>query len=330
MPALRPVALALLSLSLLLTAGSVSAGKLYRWVDSEGNVHFSDKVPPEHAKAARTELDEQGMEIDRVEAAKTPEEIQKERELKRLRAEQQRLIREQQARDRVLLRTFRTEDDILMARNGKLAAIDVIIQIARSNIRRMKLKLDDMQTNAATLERQGKAIPINLMKDIESTRTQLKDSYRQIIKEEQKKEKIRDKFAQDISRFRSLKQLQSEGDKNLQEQARISALLETVVICSDNLSCANAWVLAEQYVRSNATTRIQMLGDSIIMTGTPLKDDDISLTVSRIQKPGEANSELFMDLQCKNSPKGDELCNSDQIRQIRMGFRESLKKATGE
>ncbi|MES9934944.1 MAG: DUF4124 domain-containing protein, partial [Sedimenticola sp.] len=45
MPALRPVALALLSLSLLLTAGSVSAGKLYRWVDSEGNVHFSDKVP---------------------------------------------------------------------------------------------------------------------------------------------------------------------------------------------------------------------------------------------------------------------------------------------
>ncbi|MES9878191.1 MAG: DUF4124 domain-containing protein [Candidatus Sedimenticola sp. PURPLELP] len=328
MPALRPIAICTLVLSLLLIAGNCSAAKLYRWVDSEGNVHFSDKVPAEHSKSARSELDKQGMEVKKIGAAKTPEEIQKERELKRLRAEQQRLIKEQQAKDRVLLRTFRTEDDIMMARNGKLAAIDVIIQISRSNIRRMKLKLGEMQNSAANLERQGKPIPKNLLKDIESTRTQLKDGYRSIIKEEQKKEVIREKFGQDIARFRSLKKLHGESDEKLKERDRISALLETVVVCQDETSCANAWLLAEKYIRSNATTRIQMLGDSIIMTGAPIKDDDISLTVSRIRKLGESHSELFMDLQCKNSPKGDELCASERVGNIRGGFRESLKTVT--
>lgn len=307
-----------------------NAAKLYKWVDEEGNVYFSDKKPPEHAKAAHSELDKQGMEVKRVEAAKTPEEMEKERELKRLRAEQERLIKEQEAKDRVLLRTFRTEDDILMARNGKLAAIDVIIQVARSNIRRMKIKLGEMQNNAANLERQGKPFPKNLLKNIEGTRNQLKDGYRSIIKEEQKKEQIWEKYAQDVARFRSLKKLHGETDETLADRDRASTLLETVVICDNDTNCAHAWLLAEKYIRSNATTRIQMLGDSIIMAGTPTKDSDISLTVSRIQKPGDSTSELFMDLQCKNSPKGRELCQSQQVANIRSGFRESLQTVTGK
>ena len=33
-------------------AAPASAGKLYKWVDEKGNVHFSDKVPPEAAMLA--------------------------------------------------------------------------------------------------------------------------------------------------------------------------------------------------------------------------------------------------------------------------------------
>ena len=72
---------------------------------------------------------------------KTAEEIAQEKELARLRAEQKRLIEEQRAKDRVLLRTFRSSDDILMTRDGKLTAIDTSIQITRSNIKRLKFKL---------------------------------------------------------------------------------------------------------------------------------------------------------------------------------------------
>jgi hypothetical protein len=316
----------LICLPILAAAGSVDAAKLYRWVDDDGKVHYSDQVPPEHSKSARTRLNERGVEVEQVGAAKSPEEIAKEKELKRLRAEQQRLIEEQRAKDRVLLRTFRTEDDILMARNGKLTAIDVIIQIARSNIRRMKIKLGDMQSNAASLERQGKPISKNFLTDIESTRTQLKNAYASIIHKEQEKEQIRQKFADDVTRFRKLKNLKEEQTAPLAEP-KSESLLDTVVYCPGDEMCEKAWVRAEKYVRDNATTRIQMLGDTIIMSGAPLKDSDISLTVSRIRSKGAPGAELFMDLQCKNSPLGDELCGSDQVRGIRTGFQPYLRAA---
>lgn len=195
----------------MLLAPAAEAGKIYRWVDAEGNVHLSDRVPTEHARSARSELSETGREVERVQAAKTAEEIAREQELEKLRAEQQRLIEIQHAKDQVLLRTFRTEDDLLMARNGKLAAIDSNIQVIRSNIRRMKNRLAEMQQNAASMERQGQRLSDNLLKDIENTRAQLRDSYTTIIQKEQEKETIRNSASKDLARFRSLKNLREEN-----------------------------------------------------------------------------------------------------------------------
>ncbi len=300
------------------------AGKIYRWVDTEGNVHLSDKVPSDHAKSARSELSETGREVDRVQRAKTAEEIAKEEELEKLRAEQQRLIEIQRAKDQVLLRTFRTEDDLLMARNGKLIAIDSNIQVIRGNIRRMKTRLAEMQQSAAAMERQGQRLSENLLKDIETTRTQLKDSYTTIIQKEQEKEVIRNVATKDLARFRSLKNLHDENADPQLTQKKRRSLLDTVVICPDENTCNKAWEKVEEYVRKHATTRLQMLSDVIIMAAAPQKDDDISLTASRIRYKDRPGAELFMDLQCKLSPRGNDLCQTEQIEQIRLGFRDYL------
>lgn len=300
------------------------AGKIYRWVDSEGNIHLSDRVPAEHARSARSELSESGREVERTQAAKSAEEIAREKELEKLRAEQQRLIELQKAKDQVLLRTFRSEEDLLMARNGKLAAIDSQIQVIRSNIRRMKGRLAELQESAAAMERQGQRLSVNLLKDIENTRAQLRDSYTGIIQKEQEKEAIRDKAADDLARFRSLKNLAAENaDPELAEK-RVASLLDTVVVCPDERACDQAWIKVEEYVRQHATTRLQMLSDSIIMSAAPLKDEDVSLTASRIRYKDRPGAELFMDLQCKSSPRGDEHCGSAAVEKIRTGFRAYL------
>lgn len=303
------------------------ARKLFRWVDDQGNVHYSDQVPAEHSRSARSELDDRGLEIERTEAAKTEREIAREQELKRLRAEQQRLIEKQQASDRVLLRTFRYEDDILMARNGKLTAIEGNILVIRSNIRRMKDKLANIQKTAAGLERQGRPLSKNLLKDIENTRQQLKESYASIIRKEQGKEQIRQKFASDLERFRSLRNLKTSEADSL-SGPRKAALLDTVVTCNDKMSCDIAWKKVETYVRENATTRLQMLSDSIIMTAAPVQDNDISITASRIPVKEQSGAELFMDLQCKNSPRGKDFCLTDEIRGIQSGFRKFMTGKT--
>lgn len=307
----------------LLLAPTLAFPGLYKWVDDEGNVYYSDKVPPEHSKSARKELDERGIKINEVDAAKTREEIEREEELKRLRAEQQRLIEEQKAKDRVLLRTFRTEDDILMARNGKLTAVDVMIQVSRSNIRRMKYKLEEMQQGAAQSERAGKPVTQKTLDNIESTRQQLKESYAAIIRMEQDKETLREKAANDVDRFRKLRKLSEENALPIDDEKPFS-LLDTVVACTDKLKCISAWQKAETYVRENATTRLQILSDSIIMTAAPKTDDDISLTVSRIVEEDFPGAKLFMDVQCKDSPRGEELCASEAMEKVRKGFREFL------
>ncbi len=318
----QPRVIALIIAGALLAPAGASA-KFYRWVDEEGRVHYSDRVPPEAAKQARSRLDARGLEVETIERAKTPEELAREAELKRLKAEEQRLIEQQRQKDRVLLRTFRTEDDILMTRDGKLATIDASIQIIRSNIRRFKLKLAEMQRNAANLEREGSKISPNYLKEIENTRQQLKHYYASIIRKEQSKESIRQQYAADLQRFRELKNLApkpKEKDAGLPEHS----LLETVVPCDTEKACDQAWERAEAYVREHATTRLQMLADSIIMTAAPLKDSDISITVSRIRNKEKPGARLFMDLQCKESPRGRDLCNTDEINRIRLGFRRFL------
>ncbi|AKH20908.1 DUF4124 domain-containing protein [Sedimenticola thiotaurini] len=308
----------------LLVASPLEAAKIYRWVDAEGNVHLSDRVPAEHVGNARSELSESGRELKRVQAAKTPEEIAREKELEKLRAEQQRLIEIQRAKDQVLLRTFRTEDDLLMARNGKLAAIDSNINVIRSNIRRMKNRLAEMQQSAAARERQGQPLSQNLLKDIENTRSQLRDSYTTIIQKEQEKESIRNKASRDLARFRNLKNLREENTDPQLDETGGPSLLDTVVVCADDRACDQAWIKVEEYVRQHATTRLQMLSDSIIMSAAPLKDDDISLTASRIRHKDKPGAELFMDLQCKPSPLGQELCKTEAVEKIRLGFRDYI------
>jgi hypothetical protein len=310
-----------LTLTLLLIGSGDIAARTYRWVDESGRVQYSDRLPPEYAKGARSHLNKRGIETDRVERAKTAEELAREAELKQLQAEKQRLIEEQREKDRALLRTFRSEDDILMARDGKLASIDTSIQIDRSNIHRLKLKLASLQKNAADAERSGTKVSKGYLKQIESTRKTLKDAHANIIRKEQHKVQIREKHQADLVRFRELKHLRQAKQEQSDEKSGRITLLETVVFCPDQASCDALWQRAEAYVRKHSTTRMQLLAESIIMTAAPAKDKDITIAVSRIVEPETTAAKLFLDLQCKESPRGKEFCGTPAVEAIRAGFR---------
>lgn len=325
---IKAFTLSLLLCTLAVFSAATVAGKLYRWVDEEGKVHYSDRVPPDQSRNERRLLDRRGFELDRVEKAKSKQEIAREEELMRLRAEKQRLIEQQKKRDEVLLSTFRTEDDLLMASNGRIASIDTIIQITRTSIRQMKDVLARFQKRAADLERHGKQISQNLLKSIDTNRLQLQNAYAFIIKKEQEKEAVISKTKIDLARFRALKKIEPKSASPV-SISKSGSLLETVVICDDENVCREKWSLAETYVRKHSTTRIQMLSKTIIMTSAALKDSDISITVSKIREKNVPGAKLFMDLQCKDSPRGADLCKSDSVEQIRIGFKYFLN-AKGE
>lgn len=306
-----------------LCAPLVTEGRMYRWVDDQGVVHYTDRIPPTEVEKGHVQLNEQGLKVEEVAPAKTIEEIQRERELERLRAQQERLLEQQRASDRVLLRTFRSVDDLIMARDGKLAAIDVVIGVARSNIRRQQEWLKSLRIDAADLERAGKPVPEHLQESIGKAERYIRDAYASIVEREQQKESIRLDFDRDLKRFRQLRDI-PENSSGEPKPKVVRPSLRNLVTCEGEAECRVLWQRAVAYVRENATTPVQTSGPNILITAPPETREDLSLTLSLIQDPGAESASLFLDMQCKGATPSDIACGDERSLKVLDGFRDAM------
>jgi hypothetical protein len=279
-------------------------------------------MPPSQVEKGHTELNDQGLQVDTVPPAQSIEAIKRERALERLRARQDRLVEQQNAADRVLLRTFRSVDDMIMARDGKLVAIDVVIGVARSNIRRQQEWLRNLRTEAADLERAGKPVPQHVAESIAKTERSIRDAYASILEREQQKDEIRLNFDRDLKRFRQLKDIPEDGASAQEEASRPA--LRNLVTCEGREECARLWARAVDYVKAHATTRIQTVGPNILLTAPPETREDLGLTLSLIQEEGSESASLFLDLQCKGQGAVETGCTDERALSVLDGFRNAL------
>ena len=125
---------------------SLNAG-VYRWVDSSGEVHYADVVPPAVSSQGHSELDKQGMTRKTVAAAPTPEAIaaqQRNETLAKLRAEKE---NEQQQRDKYLLANYANVAELEAVFKSKLELLD-------KNTRSMQERLDSLKKRLETVKKQ--------------------------------------------------------------------------------------------------------------------------------------------------------------------------------
>ena len=210
---LTTIALAVCSVGLIQAAEKGSTGRLYKWKDESGKVYYGDKIPPQYAKQERKVLNEQGVEVRTLEAARTPEQIAEDERLAEQRREQERIAAERASHDRMLLATFTTEDDMVMTRDGKIAAIDGVLRVTRGRIDKIEENLTDLTREAAELERAGKPVPDNLHEQILGARGQVQRYLDYIAGKRREQEDIRAQFEADIRRFRELRAAQLEPSR---------------------------------------------------------------------------------------------------------------------
>ncbi|HEX6929343.1 MAG TPA: DUF4124 domain-containing protein [Gammaproteobacteria bacterium] len=194
-------------LALCAANGVVLAGKVYKWTDKDGNVHYSNTPPAAASQHERTVLDEHGNVTDVLEAPMTPEEIaaaeKRQAELER----QKRLAAEQAAKDNMLLQTYTAVDEMEMARDGRINALDAQIRVVSGAISSLQSHLADLGDRADTVRAGGNPVPEALQQEIEATRAELLDNQKFLIARKEEQEQIREKFAADIARFKELKGL---------------------------------------------------------------------------------------------------------------------------
>ena len=196
-------------LAIVLTvAANVNAG-IKCWTNKEGVKECGNTVPPEYAQQGHEEKSNTGMTVKHTERSKTPEEIASERSAKeaedKKQAEAKAIADRQAAKDKVLLATFSSEDDLVLARDGRIANVNSQVKLAESHIAKLQRALDQLITKAADRERRSQRIPPEITKEIGNFREQIKDQKNFIIAKGADVKTITAKFDADITRFRELK-----------------------------------------------------------------------------------------------------------------------------
>ena len=183
---------------------AAQAGKLYKWVDENGQIRYGDRIPPQYARKSNETLNQQGITVDRKEAAKTPEQIAAAQRLEEARQAAERVQQEKDRKDRILLDTFTNEDEMVLTRDGKIEAIEAIIRVTNGRTEKLKLRLSELKTRAANIERSGKPVSEKLNAEISETRQQIAQNFSYVKSRNSDQQLIREQFEVDIARFREL------------------------------------------------------------------------------------------------------------------------------
>lgn len=154
---IRVVEYAIASFALVAVAFGASAAGMYKWVDDQGVVHYSDQAPP--AKGA-TVLDKQGRQVKKIEPPLSPEQQKAQAE----EDERQRALakaRDDQARkDKALMASYTSEDEIDIAKARSISTIDAQIKSAQAYSADLTRRQQDIAAKKASYG--SKPIPAQL------------------------------------------------------------------------------------------------------------------------------------------------------------------------
>jgi len=206
----------LVCLSLLLSsaaAGNVGNGKLYRWVDENGTVHFGDSIPPEYAKSERQVINQHGITVGTLPAELTEDELVEQRRLEALAAAEQRRAEELEQRDSILLNTYLSVDEIEALRNRRQELLDGQIRVTEIYLSNLREKLQKLQSDASRFQPYNpdpSAPPIHdwLAKELSNTLNSILVYEKTLEDTRVQKTQIIAKFDKDIDRFKYLKGLE--------------------------------------------------------------------------------------------------------------------------
>ncbi|HQS98658.1 MAG TPA: DUF4124 domain-containing protein [Thiobacillus sp.] len=196
---MRRTASSLLALALL-AAGAVQAG-MYRWVDSNGRVHYSDTLPPTYQKSGAAEMNKQGLVIKRTQSeAERQAEAARQAELARTKTEQDR----QAQLDRALTQTYTTEAEIDLARDRALEHHRLVIKSTQIRAEAVNATLADLRERIARIEKSGRKVGPGLVEQLSQAERESLELRRTMLNNEEAMVRVREKYAADKLRFREL------------------------------------------------------------------------------------------------------------------------------
>jgi len=199
----------LLIISIALVLASSAQAGLYRWVDDNGKVHFSDKVPVAASKKSHTKLNKSGditgqvdpeakqRKLDLVLARK--KEKEQLAEIRRIKAQAQAVV---QKRDDDLLYTYENEDELVRFFMSKIRMVEGNSKILEAQNEVLNKKVVRLETQATdtehepTLKNIAKKI-VNINKTLGQYKYAMQENDKQLLQ-------LSENYQADLSRYKEL------------------------------------------------------------------------------------------------------------------------------
>jgi hypothetical protein len=176
--------------ALLLASGAVlaqSGGKIVCWKDKAGKtVGCGDKVPPEYQDNATKELNQRGVTVKQSDPPLTPEQKKAaQAEMDRKAAESQ-IAAEQKRKDKALLDTFTTANEIDLKRNRDIQLIASNIEAQQTNLKNANDRQADARSRMEQFKKENKPVPAPIQEEFdraEASKTKIQAQIAQKRKE---------------------------------------------------------------------------------------------------------------------------------------------------
>lgn len=205
----------LLSIVVLISCSFAAQAKMYKWVDEKGQIHFGDRIPSKYLVKEHDELNDRGMVTKHAKAAKSAEQKAEEKRLEQERVQAELDTKRKQQRDRILLDTYTTERDLIMARDSRLDAINSQINLAVSIINDSNDKTASLEQQVEKLKNAGRDVPADLYNQIKNNKEQVAVHSKVMENHKKRRDEISAQFNDYIERFNALKEEQRQQRQQL-------------------------------------------------------------------------------------------------------------------
>lgn len=184
-------------------AGTTNGRTLYKWVDEQGVTHYGDHIPPEYAAQEQHVINAQGVEISRLDAQKSVDQMA---------AEEQKRIETQQSqnRDRNLLNTYASVQEIERLRDQRVTLLSDQIKVTSQfleilNGRLTKLRTASMHFKPYNNDAAASPMPDQVAEDLVRVGNDIRTQEQNLHEKRGEESTMRKQFDSDIKRFKELK-----------------------------------------------------------------------------------------------------------------------------
>lgn len=183
---------------------TVSHAELYKYVNEDGVTVLDSHVPARYVKNGYSILSLDGRVLEVVARALTDEEIRERDEALAEQRAKEKAEREQKIADQNLLRIYGSPEDVVRARDTKLASIEGFINTSRGNVARLESQKRALESQLADIERAGGSISKERLNQIRSIENRIRNNEAEIREKLGEMDQLRATFSADLKRVREL------------------------------------------------------------------------------------------------------------------------------